>query len=162
MPRASKPLTSDRTRRSARNGQPSHGHRSLGLRCSPSIARDHLSAVQQNHSANSVTSKVHGTSVSVDAMPDNVQMASIARVPPIPRRPLQREYAFIISPSPPPLCQARTSAVSGEAGTEDERDSSPPPALDLASASMSMNIHPQTIILLIRIPSYLRFAIRIW
>jgi hypothetical protein len=162
MPRASKPLTSGRTRRSAKNGQPSRDRRSLGLRRSPSIARDHPSAVQQNHSANSVTSKVHGTSVSVDAIPDNVQMASIARVPPLPRRPLQREYAFIISPSPPLLCQARTPAMSSEAGTKEECDSSPLPALDLAPASMLMNVHSLTIILLIRIPSYSRFVIQIW
>jgi hypothetical protein len=69
-------------------------------------------------------------------MPDNERMASIVRAPLLSRRPLQREYAFILPPSSPFLHQVHTPFMSSEAATEDEHDNSPLPALDLASASM--------------------------
>jgi hypothetical protein len=69
--------------------------------------------------------------------PDSPHLASFSQVPPLPRRPLRREYAFIL-PSSPLLYQASTPIMASDASDDDECNDSPPPIFDLAAASTSL------------------------
>ena len=145
MPRATGKRPSNPSRRSdsANNYGRTKAHRNGGLPFS-SIICSHPAVSQQSHGINSSTPSpsfqgvANCASAPVEATPNNTDLVSITRVPHLPpRRPLRREYAFILQPSSPLLHKARTSIMSScEAGTKDERNNLPLPALNLVSTRM--------------------------